>query len=98
MLQRHGKSASLVPIVLNEFHTKIGTSERTEELLNPLATFTIVRDNFTVLPSSIDAKVPALYRKSHLSIPRNESVWPRSQFLYSCICERFIYSQDQSAY
>ncbi len=24
--------------------------------------------------------------------------WPRSQFLHSCICERFIYSQDWSAH
>ncbi len=37
LLQRHGKSAFPVPIVLNEFHPKIGTSERTEEPLNPLA-------------------------------------------------------------
>jgi hypothetical protein len=25
-------------------------------------------------------------------------VQPRSQFLHSCVCERFIYSQDRSAY
>jgi hypothetical protein len=31
-------------------------------------------------------------------IPRNETARPRSQFLHSCICERCIYSQDQSAY
>jgi hypothetical protein len=31
---------------------------------------------------------------------RNETAWPRSQFLHSYICERFVYyySQDQSAY
>jgi hypothetical protein len=34
----------------------------------------------------------ALYRKSDLCIPRNETARPRSQFLHSCICERFIYS------
>jgi hypothetical protein len=40
----------------------------------------------------------ALYRKSNLCIPRNETAQPRSQFLCSCICEQFIYSQDLSAY
>jgi hypothetical protein len=30
-----------------------------------------------------------LYRKSDLCIPRNETARPRSQFLYSCICDRF---------
>ncbi len=39
-----------------------------------------------------------MYRKSNLCFPRNETEWPRSQFLHSCICERFIYSQDRSAY
>jgi len=32
----------------------------------------------------------ALYRKFKTNIPRNETAWPRSQFLYSCICERFV--------
>jgi hypothetical protein len=40
----------------------------------------------------------ALYRKSDLGIPRNETARPRSQFLHLCICEQFIYSQDRSAY
>jgi hypothetical protein len=43
---------------------------------------------------------------SDLCIPRNETAWPSyfqnrmsaSQFPHSCICERFIYSQDLSAY
>jgi hypothetical protein len=35
---------------------------------------------------------------SDLCILRNETVWPQSQFLHSCICVRFIYSQDRSAY
>jgi hypothetical protein len=29
-------------------------------------------------------------------IPRNETVWPCSQFLHSCIWERFIYSHYRS--
>jgi hypothetical protein len=33
-----------------------------------------------------------------LKLCRNETVQPRSQLLHSCICEQFIYSQDQSAY
>ncbi len=35
------------------------------------------------------------YQKSEICIPRNET---RSQFLHSCVCERFIYSKDLSAY
>jgi hypothetical protein len=31
-------------------------------------------------------------------IPRNETARPCSQFLHSYICDRFIYSQDRSAY
>ncbi len=40
----------------------------------------------------------ALYRKSEGCIPINENVRSCSPFPHSCICERFIYSQDQSAY
>ncbi len=36
--------------------------------------------------------------KSDLCIPRNETARPCSQFLHSWVCERFLYSQDQSAY
>jgi hypothetical protein len=32
-----------------------------------------------------------LCRKFETNIPRNETAQPRSQFLRSCICERFIY-------
>jgi len=31
-----------------------------------------------------------LYGKFETNIPRNESVRPRSQFIHSCVCERFI--------
>ncbi len=30
--------------------------------------------------------------------PRKENARPQSQFLHSYICERFIYSHDQSVY
>ncbi len=36
------------------------------------------------------ASAPALYQKSDLCIPRNETARPCSGFLHSCICERFI--------
>jgi hypothetical protein len=40
----------------------------------------------------------ALYRKSNLYIPKKGIARPKSQFLHSCVCERFIYSQDRSTY
>ncbi len=40
----------------------------------------------------------AMYRKSNLCIPKKGVVRPQSQFLHSCVCERFIYSQDRSTY
>ncbi len=43
-------------------------------------------------------KTSVLYQKSDLCIPRNETAQPRSQFLHSCICERFICSQERSAF
>jgi hypothetical protein len=42
--------------------------------------------------------LPALYRKSDLCIPRNETARPRSQFLHSCLCEGYLYFQDRYAY
>jgi hypothetical protein len=34
-----------------------------------------------------------LYRKFETNISRNETVRPSSQFIHSCICEKFIYSR-----
>ncbi len=39
-----------------------------------------------------------LQRKSHLCIPILEIARPQSSFPNSCVCERFIYSQDRSTY
>jgi hypothetical protein len=39
-----------------------------------------------------------LHRKFETNIPRNETGGPPSQFLHSCIGERFIYSHDRFAY
>jgi hypothetical protein len=40
----------------------------------------------------------ALQRKSHLFSPRTGIARPQFQFPHSCVCERFIYSQDWSTY
>jgi hypothetical protein len=48
---------------------------------------------------SVKMRPDSLYWKSDFTcIPKDENAQPRSQFLYSCICERFIYSLDQSTY
>jgi hypothetical protein len=39
-----------------------------------------------------------LQRKSYLCIPRKGIARPQSQCPRSCVCERFIYSQDRSTY
>jgi hypothetical protein len=41
---------------------------------------------------------PTLQGKYHLCIPFLGIARPQSQFPHSCVCERFIYSQDQSTY
>jgi hypothetical protein len=39
------------------------------------------------------------YRKFETKIPRKGiATRPQSQFPHSCVCERFLYSQDRSAY
>jgi hypothetical protein len=38
------------------------------------------------------------YRKFETNIPREGIARPQSQFPHSCICERFIYCHDRSAY
>ncbi len=40
----------------------------------------------------------ALQWKSHLYIPFLGIAQPQPQFPHSCVCERFIYSQDRSTY
>jgi hypothetical protein len=37
-------------------------------------------------------------RKLETNIPKNGIARPHSQFPHSCVCERFIYSHDRSAY
>ncbi len=43
-------------------------------------------------------KMPTLQRKSHLCFPFLGIALPQSHFPHLCVCERFIYSQDQSTY
>jgi hypothetical protein len=38
------------------------------------------------------------YRKLKPNIPRKVNARIQSQFLHLCLCERFIYSPDRSAY
>jgi hypothetical protein len=38
------------------------------------------------------------HRKFETNILRKGTARPQSQFLYSCVCGRFIYSQDESTY
>jgi hypothetical protein len=38
-----------------------------------------------------------LYQKFETYIGRNETARPYSQFLHSCVCERFIYSRNRSS-
>jgi hypothetical protein len=40
----------------------------------------------------------ALQRQFRLYIPLLGIAWPQPQFPHSCVCERFIYSQDRSTY
>ncbi len=49
---------------------------------------------FVVLVQTVKARTA----RSDLCISRNETARPRSQFPHSCICGRFIYSQDRSTY
>ncbi len=51
-----------------------------------------------VLYLRTDCTAWAQYRKFKTNIPREGNVGRQSQFIHSCVCERFTYSQDWSAY
>jgi hypothetical protein len=62
-----------------------------------------LRNKFTVVRSRILFFIShvlyiALQQESHKYIPRKENARPQSQFPHSCVCERFIYSQDRPTY
>jgi hypothetical protein len=38
------------------------------------------------------------HRKSETNIPRKGIAQPQSEFLHSCVCELFMYSQDRSTF
>ncbi len=78
------------------------TAENAERLLEQFSTQVQHFYNLLVLVIRILIR-PSMIRihtvpKSDLWFPRNESAQPCSQILHSCIFERFIYSQDRSAY
>ncbi len=50
------------------------------------------------LPSLSSLSQIALQREPHLCIPSLGIARPQSQFSHSCVCERFMYSHDRSAY
>jgi hypothetical protein len=86
----------------------IGQRRKTTSLCNPLLlgiteVFKVYRIHYSNtlahnFPSLLYTIRRALQRRSDLCFPRNQTVRPRSQFPYSSICERFIYSQDRSTY
>ncbi len=51
---------------------------------------------FSSAQTSYTAKTQ--YRKFETNIPRKGIARPQSQFTHSCVCERFIYSRDRSAF
>jgi hypothetical protein len=53
---------------------------------------------YTVLKGRMSQDFTALQRKSHLCIPVLGIARPQPQFPHSCVCERFIQSQDRSTY
>jgi hypothetical protein len=47
---------------------------------------------------SLRGRKPTLQRQFRLYIPFLGIAWPQPHFSHSCVCERFIYSQDWSTY
>ncbi len=47
---------------------------------------------------AVGPRRPTLQGKSPLRIPFLGIAWPQPKFPHSCVCERFIYSQDRSTY
>ncbi len=86
----------------------IGQLRQTTSLCNPLLpgfteVFKVYRIHYSHTlahnsPSPLYTTREALQKKSDLCFPRIQTARPRSRFLYSYICERFIYSQARSAY
>ncbi len=84
----HAKYLSRIPQFCSVFHSVLFKEKKVLNSVRYICTRTYFSETYQ----------RALYRKSDLCIPRNETSRPRSHFLHSGICERFIYSQDQSAY
>jgi hypothetical protein len=76
-------------------------TEVTDDLVNTITAF--IEDMLANLSlrsryllGSYTAKTQ--HRKFETNISRKEIARPQSQFPHSCVCERFIYSHDGSAY
>ncbi len=59
-----------------------------------------VRDGFpfSIIDGYCTYTAKTKYRNFETNIPRKGISGSQSQFPHSCICERFLYSHDQSAY
>ncbi len=61
-----------------------------------------LRKEKIVIVASLSHTVPKIafmyFQKRNLCIPRKGIARPQSQFLHSCVCERYVYSQDRSTY
>ncbi len=72
---------------------------------SPCENFKNVAENAVLSPSisgefsfRLIRSLTTLQRQFRLYIPFLGIVRPQPQFLHSCVCERFIYSQDRSTY
>ncbi len=58
----------------------------------------VLQNSSFQLESILTVNWNTLQRQFRLYIPFLGIAWPQPQFPHSCVCERFIYSQDQSTY
>jgi hypothetical protein len=58
----------------------------------------LVHGQVKVVPTGGGHQYLHCNEKNHLCIPILGIAKPQSQFPYSCVCERFLYFQDQSTY
>ncbi len=68
---------------------------RTEGSL--LLYFTLHSSHYSIA-YTVHRNAKTQYRKFETNITRKGMVRPQSQFPHSCVCERFTYSHDRSAY
>jgi hypothetical protein len=74
-----------------------GVTVRPRTPAAPIRGLTLTAGSVSMLFKDIPC-IYALQRKSHLFNPRKGIARPQSRFPHSCVCERFVYSQDRSTY